>query len=87
MERFAPQFEVIRVIVLEDSPCCQVPHRVYPRLKEQPDLSDSPALPRTQSQRTSSSKTPRLVRLFGVPGTPPVLGTDLLRVVQRGFDL
>ena len=26
-ERVAPQSEVIRVIILEDSPCCEVPHR------------------------------------------------------------
>ena len=29
-ERIAPQSEVIRVIVLEDSPCCEVPHRHQP---------------------------------------------------------
>ena len=30
-ERVAPQSEVIRVIVLEDSPCCEVPHRLSGR--------------------------------------------------------
>ena len=38
-ERVAPQFEVIRVIVLEDSPCCEVPHhhQRVDRLLEPPD--------------------------------------------------
>ena len=27
MKHVAPQSEVIRVIVLEDSPCCEVPHQ------------------------------------------------------------
>ena len=30
MERVAPQSEVMRAIVLEDSPCCEVPHGPRP---------------------------------------------------------
>ena len=72
-ERVAPQSEVIRVIVLEDSPRCEVPHRCYPRL------------PVSVVVPTADTNATRVVQAAGL--TTKILGYDHNWGVQQGVPI